>query len=173
MLKLLDKDIKEPIMQQIRSGRVTMRPRSYFLIGSVLTFTGLVLTFLSTALLLSILYLSVREGGRVHQYKLETLHELFHWWLPIVALVAFGFGIHLLRRYEFSYRINFAWVTILSLVAVVVASALFVGSGAYETLLQRGPMHDLVKPWQGQRDGKGQQRGLQNGQRGNPPYYNQ
>ena len=160
-------------MQQIRSGHVAMRPRSYFIAGSIITFAGLVLTFLSSALLFSILYLSVRDGGRMHQYKLETLHELFHWWLPIVALAIFLLGIGLLNRYEFSYRINYIWVIVMSLVAVTVASALFVSSGAYETLLQRGPMHELVKPWQGQGGGHGQQRGMQNGYQGNSIYRNQ
>lgn len=165
MQKQINEEITDNVMEQIRSRKIKMRPRSYFVFGSILAFVGLTFAFVSSAFMFSILYLSVREGGRMHQYKLETLQELFHWWIPLLAVLGVVVGVWLLQRYEFSYKMNFIWVIAGFLLAVILSSVLFVSSGAYETVLQRGPMHEFVKPWQGEGYGQGQQRGLQKNDR--------
>ena len=147
------KDISMDVMQKIESGQVKMRPRWYFVVGSVLALGGLVLSFVSSAFFFSILHLSLREGGRGMQWKLTTLQEMFHWWIPLLALTSLLLGIWLLRRYEFSYRRHFTYVIGSFVLAVLMASSLFVLTGAHETLTHQGPMRDLVKPWQQDKTG--------------------
>lgn len=161
-------DITKNVMGRINTGQVKMRPKIFFVAGSVLTFSGLTLAFVSSAFLLSILHLSLREGGRMRAYRLETLQELFHWWIPVAATVALITGLWLLRRYEFSYKKSFLWIVLWFALAVVTASTLFVITGAHEMIVERGPMRELVKPWRVEGTGFGQQdssrnRGIQRG----------
>ena len=156
-------DITKGVMHRIAAERISMRPRAYFIAGSVLATLGLTLAFVSSTLLLSILHLSLREGGRRLEYRLETLQEMFHWWIPVLALVSLGIGVWLLRRYEFSYKQNFVYVALVFGVAVLAATSLLVVTGVHEALVQRGPMSELVKPWRDEGRGYGQQRGMRDG----------
>lgn len=155
-------DITKNVMGRINAGQVKMRPKIYFVAGSMLTFLGLTLAFVSSAFFLSILHLSLREGGRMRAYRLETLQELFHWWIPVAAVLGLLTGLWLLRRYEFSYKKSFLWIVLWFALAVVTASALFVTTGAHEMIVERGPMRELVKPWRGEGAGFGQQDGSRN-----------
>ena len=149
-------EITQQVMQRIKAEKIKMRPRIYFVMGSIFGVLGLTTAFISSAFMLSIFHLSLREGGRMHAYKLETLQEMFHWWIPVLAIVGLVTGIWLLRRYEFSYRTNFIWVALFFTLSVIFASATFLYSGAYGAILERGPMHGLVKPWQSEGYGQGQ-----------------
>lgn len=142
------KNLTPAVMERIAAEQIAMRPRWYFVVGSVATMLGLTLAFLSSAFLLSIWHLSLRVGGRGAEWRLDQLTSLFYWWVPALALLALGVGVWLLRRYDFSFRLHFGYVASGFLLAVLFASSLFVLSGAPEILTQRGPLRELVKPWQ-------------------------
>lgn len=132
-------DITKQVMGRIHTEHIKMRPRWYFVLGSLATFVGLVMSILASVFLLSFIKLSLRGGGKMAEYKMDELLSHFSWWGPIVALVSLLLGIWLLRQYEFSYKKNFALLAIGFVLAVVAASFILDMSGLNEVMLQRGP----------------------------------
>ncbi len=154
-------DITSKVMDRIHTEHIQMKPRAFFVLGSLAAFSGLVLAVVTSAFLISILYFSLRTGGRMVEYKLETLYSLFHWWIPLVAILGLVSGVLLLRRYEFSYKKNFMAIIIGFVLAVMAAGYLLDQIGLPETLSQKGPFRELLQPRP--QDGSGYRGGDQSG----------
>jgi hypothetical protein len=132
-------DITKQVMDRIHTEHIKMRPRWYFVLGSLATFVGLVMSILASVFLLSFIKLSLRGGGRLAEYKMDELLSHFSWWGPVIAIASLLMGIWLLRQYEFSYKKNFALIVIGFVLAIVAASFILDMSGLSEVMLQRGP----------------------------------
>jgi len=141
-----DIDITSKVMTQIHTEHIQMKPKIYFFLGSLAAFFGLVLAMVTSAFCISIIYFSLRTGGRMLEYKLETLYALFNWWIPLIAIVGLTVGVLLLRRYEFSYKKNFSLVIFSFILAVLVTGYVLDQTGLTETLSQKGPFHELMGP---------------------------
>ena len=61
------KNITESVMGQIHQGKIRMRPKLYFIIGSIFTFIGLVLSILTTIFLISFIRFSFLARGPIKQ----------------------------------------------------------------------------------------------------------
>ncbi len=127
-------------MHRIHTERIKMRPRLYFVLGSLITFIGLVMSILASTFALSFIKLSLRGGGRMAEYKMDVLLSHFSWWGPIIALSSLTFGIWLLRQYEFSYKKNFFVVVGGFIFAIAIASSVLDMTGLSEVMFQRGPL---------------------------------
>ncbi len=134
-------DITKHVMGRIHTEQIKMRPRLYFILGSLATFVGLVMSILASVFLLSLIKLSLRGGGKMAEYKIDELLSHFSWWGPSIALVSLLLGIWLLRQYEFSYKKNFILIVIGFILAIVAASFILDMSGLNEVMLQRGPFN--------------------------------
>ena len=64
------KNISDDVMSKIRQGKITMRPKVYFVIGSIFTFAGLVLSILTSVFLIGLLRFSLRAHGPMGEYRL-------------------------------------------------------------------------------------------------------
>lgn len=128
-------------MGRIHTEQIKMRPRWYFIIGSLVTFVGLVMSILASIFLLSFIKLSLRGGGIMAEYKMDELLSHFSWWGPSIAITSLLLGIWLLHQYEFSYKKNFILIVIGFILAIVVASFILDMSGLNEVMLQRGPFN--------------------------------
>lgn len=131
-------------MGRIHAEHIKMRPRWYFVLGSLATFVGLVMSILASVFLLSFIKLSLRGGGKMAEYKMDELLSHFSWWGPVIALTSLLLGIWLLRQYEFSYKKNFALIAAGFVLAIVAASFILDMSGLSEVMLQRGPFRSTV-----------------------------
>lgn len=132
-------DITKQVMGRIHTEHIKMRPRWYFVLGSLATFVGLVMSILASVFLLSFIKLSLRGSGKMAEYKMDELLSHFSWWGPIIALASLLLGIWLLRQYEFSYKKNFGLITTGFVLAIAVASFILDMSGLNEVMLQHGP----------------------------------
>lgn len=137
-------DITKQVMGRIHAEHIKMRPRWYFVLGSLATFIGLVMSILASVFLLSFIKLSLRGGGKMAEYKMGELLSHFSWWGPTIALISLLLGIWLLRQYEFSYKKNFALIAAGFVLAIVTASFILDMSGLSEVMLQRGPFRSTV-----------------------------
>jgi uncharacterized membrane protein YozB (DUF420 family) len=127
-------------MKQINTGKIRMRPRWYFVTGSILMFLGFVgLTFLAT-FLTNLTFFFIRRHGPMGQWRLSLMLDSFPWWVPFLAVIAVAAGIRLLKRYDFSYRKNFFWIVIFFIAVTIVAAALIDRFGFNEVWQRRGPM---------------------------------
>lgn len=130
-------NITKQVMGRIHSEHIKMRPRSYFVLGSLATFTGLVMSILVSVFLLSFIKLLLLSGGKMAAYKMDVLLSHFSWWGPAIALASLFLGTWLLRQYEFFCKKNFALISIGFVLAIVAASFILDMTGLNEVLLER------------------------------------
>lgn len=141
------KNISDSVMGKIRQGKVSMRPRAYFIMGSLFTFVGLVLSILTSIFLIGLLRFSLRSNGPMGEIRLDELLSRFSWWGPVCALLGLVIGISLLRRYDFSYKVNFKVIIIGFVMAIIAAGWVLDMTGLNEVLLRQGPMQGVMKQY--------------------------
>lgn len=141
------KGIAGAVMDRIHHDKIRMRPRVYFIVGSLLTFIGLVLSILTSVFLIGLIRFSLRAHGPMGEYRLEELLSHFSWWGPICALSGLVIGIWLLRRYDFSYKLNFKVMTIVFVAAIIVAGWVLDMTGLNDVLLKRGSAQGMMRQY--------------------------
>lgn len=130
-------------MGEIRHGKIKMRPRLYFIIGSVLVFISLILASLSSVFLFGLIRFSLRTHGPMGQYRFEQLLSSFPWWAAILAILGLVIGVWLIRKYEFSYKINFVTLVIIFAAAIIIAGFLVDSIGINDIFSRQGCMNRL------------------------------
>lgn len=138
-------NISSVVMDKINSGQIKMRPRIYFIIGSIFVIAGVVTSSLTAIFLISLMRFMLRTHGPMGQFRLEQLLSSFPLWVPIVAILALILGIMLLRQFDFSYKKNF-WLLILGfLLAIFITGWVIDMSGLDNIWFKRGPMRGMIK----------------------------
>ncbi len=77
--------------------------------------------------------------------RLNQLLSSFPWWMLVLAILGLIIGIWLLRRYDFSYKINFKIIIVGVIFAIIVAGWLIDMIGLNDILIRRGPMKGMMK----------------------------
>lgn len=135
-------NLENKIMDKVISGELKMKPRLYFIFGSVLSFTGLVGLIIGAVFLTNLTLFLIRKQGP-GTGRLIQMFESFPLWVPILALLFVILGIWMLKKYDFSYKRNFL-VSVLILVIAIILSAQIIDSlGLNEIWSKRGPMRRL------------------------------
>ncbi len=145
----MSKDIKnttEEIMKKIEKRQLKMKPKIYFIAGTIFSGIGLALTISFSIFLTSLIRFYFRSrGGWMAQYKVEQLLLNFPWWTVLFAVLSLLLGIFLIRKYDFSYKIK-PWAIIVAFIMIILISAWFVDLlGFNEVLLRRGPGKGMMK----------------------------
>lgn len=99
-------------MDEIHNRKITMRPRIYFIIGSVIGFVGLVALLVSAVFLFSLTRFAFRSHGPMGDIRMEELLTSFPWWAPVLGGICLVGGIFVLRRYDISYKRNFGFLAV-------------------------------------------------------------
>jgi len=137
------KNISDSIMGKIRHGKLKMRPKLYFIIGSVLVFISLILSALSSVFLFGLIRFSLRSHGPMGQYRFEQLLASFPWWAVVLAFLGLVVGLWLIRKYDFSYKINFKIVIIGFVAAIIIAGYLVDVGGLNDVFSRQGCMNRI------------------------------
>ena len=164
-------NIEKEVMSQVKSGKITMKPKWYFVAGSLLMFGSIIsLTVISIFLFNLALFALRPHYGPGAGARVEMLVNSFPWWAPILAIGGVILAIWLLRKYDFSYRKNFTLI-ILSFILAVIIGAVFIDAlGFNDYFAKRGPMRGFYRQFENQKYDNSQPKGKGN-QRG--PRYNQ
>ncbi len=133
------------VMERIRLGKLTMRPRLLFVLGSILAFVGLVASVIASTFLVGLVRFSLRTHGPMGDYRFAQIMEGFPWWSFLLAVAGLAFGVWLLRRYELSYKHNFVTLVVMFVTAVILAGVLMDSIGLNDALLRRGPMQGMMR----------------------------
>jgi hypothetical protein len=142
----MSKNINKDIMSQIASKQIKMKPRFYFIIGSVLTFTGSISTIIFSIFLVSLIRFSLRTNyGWRGQYKLDQMLSNFPWWLIIFAIISLFIGFWLIHKYDFSYKIKPSFLIIGFILSIILAGLIIDMTGLNETLSNKGPMKGMMR----------------------------
>ena len=149
-------------MDQIHKDKIKMRPKIYFIAGSVLTFAGLVSSVVASVFLVGLIRFSLRAHGPMASYKFDNMLSSFPWWAPIFSVVGLIVGVWFLRKYDFSFKVNFKIVIIGFILAIVVGGWVIDSIGLNDILSRRGPMKGMMRqyaPGDDLRGGQGSGRG--------------
>jgi hypothetical protein len=153
-------NLNETVMSAIKSGKVTMKPKWYFLLGSIISTLSLVGLSIGVVFAINLTLFLLKSHGRMTQWKLELMLAGFPWWIPVLAIFGIILGIWLMKKYDFSYQKNFALIAAFFVVAMLIAGIMIDYFGINESWSKRGPMqrfyqqlnnrNDINRPWQKQ-----------------------
>jgi len=138
-------NITHNIMDQIHEEKIKMRPKEYFIAGSILTFVGLVSSVVISVFLVGLIRFSFRAHGPMASYRLDQILSSFPWWAPVLAIVGLVAGIWFLRKYDFSFKVNFRVIIVIFILAIIVGGWLIDSLGLNDILIRRGPMRDVMR----------------------------
>lgn len=141
------KNITDPIMSQIRDNKIRMRPRMYFIVGSILTFVGLISSVVVSVFFAGLIRFSLRSHGPMASYRLDQILSSFPWWALVLALGGLIAGIWLLRKYDFSFKLSFKLVIVGFILAIILGGWIVDSLGLNDVLLRRGPMQGMMRQY--------------------------
>jgi len=145
--------LEEKVMLKIKSEKIKMKPRWYFVAGSTLLFVSLVSLSVGVMFLINLMFFALRSQGPMVNWRVSMMLSSFPWWGLVFSLLGLMVGVRLLKRYDFSYKKNFGLVMIIFVLTMVVAGLLFDKMGLNEMLIKRRPgierFYENVRPGRG------------------------
>ncbi len=130
-------------MSQIKKERIKMKPKWYFLLGSISLIIGAVALVIILVFLISLISFSLRSHGPMGEIRYQQLLSSFPWWALISAALGFALGIFLIRKNHFSYRKNSLYI-IVALAFVIFLSGFIIDYLGLDNMwMKRGPMKAL------------------------------
>lgn len=137
-------------MAKVKSNEISIKPRWYFIVGSILAVAGLAGFSIGAVFLTNLTLFLLRKHGPMGQWRLQQLVTSFPLWIPILAIVSIALGIWMLRKYDFSYKKNF-WLIILGFILSVILAAFAIDIlGLNDTWSHQGPMRRFYQQVEGQ-----------------------
>jgi len=141
------KNIEEKIMSQIQKGEIKMKPKVYFILGSIFAFVGFISTIIVSTFAFGLIRFSLRAHGKMAQYRLDQILSDFPWWVFIVGFLSLILGIWLIYKYHIFYKIK-PWIVILTFViSMMVAGWIIDEIGLNSKLFRSGPMKGLMRKY--------------------------
>lgn len=133
------RNIENKIMDKVLSGEVKMKPKWYFVLGSLASFVGLVGMIIGAIFLTNLTFFYIKKQGP-GTARISMMLESFPLWVPILAIALVILGIWMLKKYDFSYKNNFIVVAITVVTAIILSALLIDYLGLNEQWAKRGPM---------------------------------
>jgi hypothetical protein len=137
--------LAEKVMSQVKTGQIVMKPKWYFVTGSLLMFSGIVALSVGTIFLVNLTAFSLRSHGPMASWRLQMMLNSFPWWAPMLAVVGVVLGVNLLKKYDFSYQKNFKLIVISFVLAVLATGFLIDKLGLNDYWQRRGEMRQIYQ----------------------------
>ena len=163
-------DFEKSIMTKVKSNEISMKPRWYFVFGSFFMVFGLAGLSIIAVYLTNLIFFLLREHGPMGQWRLQVLLYSVPFWIPLFAAVGIGFGIWMLRAYDFSYKKNFLTIILGFIIAIILTGFILDYIGLNAVWSHQGPMTRFYQQIEGQNatsprgSGRGPGRLFQGGQ---------
>jgi hypothetical protein len=143
--KTKQSDIEKNVMAQIEKGEVKMKPKTYFILGSLLMAIGVTAAIIVAVIFLSINIFSLRIHGPLYGSHLTHMLRFFPWWAFIIALFGIISGYYTLKKYDFSYKNNYKLITLFVLLCIIIAAYLIDYFSLNNLLLRQPPFRGFYK----------------------------
>lgn len=145
-----NQDLSKNVMQEIQRRGVKMRPRLYFVLGSVLLGLGLTGAIITAVFFLNLFVFRLRILGpwgylRWGRLGIPLFVTTIPWTVLLASVVAVAAGLTILKRYEFSYKKNFLVPAIVLIVVVGVLGFLLDRIGFNERVAPHRPLRPFYK----------------------------
>jgi len=85
-------DLEKTVMAKVKSGEITMKPRWYFVLGSLSMIGGLVGLTMMATFLTNLIFFLIRRRGPMQGWRLQFMLSNFPWWVPILAILGIVLG---------------------------------------------------------------------------------
>ncbi len=133
-------DFQKKVMSQVSSGQIKMKPKWYFVLVSILMTVGLTGVITAAIFFINLNLFLIRRHGPMLQWRLDLIFNSFPLWIPLLAVLAVVVSIKLLKKYDFSYKTNFVFLTISFVLAIFASGWLIDALGFNEIWSQTRPM---------------------------------
>ena len=138
-------NITQEIMHKIDTGEIKMKPKWYFIFGSAFTFIGLVSTIIVSTFSVGLIRFSLRSHGPMGEIRFTQMLTNFPWLILFFAVFSLVFGIWLIRKFDFSYKIKPSLVIVSFILAVIVSGYIIDVTGINDIISRRGPMKGMMR----------------------------
>lgn len=149
-LKISSVDLEKTIMTKVKSNEISMKPKWYFVVGSLLAVVGLAGLSIGAVFLTNLTLFLLRSHGPMRQWRLQQLVTTFPLWIPILAIMGIVFGIWMLRKYDFSYKKNFWFIVLGFILSIILAAFVIDQVGLNDIWSRQGPMRRFYQQIEGQ-----------------------
>jgi hypothetical protein len=139
-------NITDSVMTRIKTGKVRMKPKMYFILGTLGLITGVVGLAIVSVFLISLVSFSLRTHGPMGDIRYQQMLASFPWWAPMIALVGIIGGVFLLNKFDFSYKKNFPVIIIIFIASIIIAGWAIDYLGVDSLWAKRGMMQRLYQP---------------------------
>ncbi|MFC1653432.1 hypothetical protein ACFL1M_01125 [Patescibacteria group bacterium] len=142
--------ITKDVMSKIKSEEVKMKPKAYFVVGSVLLGAGITSTILLALLFLSISMFHIRTQNPMGFLRLGIVGgpaflRIFPFGLTLVSILSISLGAWLLKKYDISYKKNFLGIIFAIVGSVIVMAFIIDKFGASDRLEKLRTLKPLYK----------------------------
>jgi hypothetical protein len=138
-------NIAKNVMSQIKQGKIKIKPKGYYIIGSILTFIGTIFSIITSSFLFGLLRFSMRSHyGRGVQYKINEAISNFPWWIFILAIASIALGLWLIKKYNFSYKIKPIFLVLIFISSILVSGVAIDLTGFNDVLYKKPQMKNLM-----------------------------
>src|SRR4051812_38105080 len=113
--------VKDSILEKIKAGEVSMRPRSYFVLKSIILGILAIIGIFVSSLLLSFIFFSLHVSGRLFLLGfggrgIEAFILLFPWKLFLIDLIIVFVLQSLIKQFRFGYKFCLACLFLLAFI---------------------------------------------------------
>ena len=161
--KIIPMDFETSVMAKVRSNEINMKPKWFFVLGSLSIIIGLISLSIVATFLVNLTIFLLRQHGPMGQWRLQQMVVSFPIWVPIVAIAGIILGVILLKKYDFSYKKNF-WFVAAGFIISIVLAAFVLDRFGFNDIWTKTPMRRFYQQSQNQGDtfprGQGQGNGL-------------
>lgn len=154
-----ENDIQKKVLEKIRAGEVSMRPRYYFAAQAALIGLGILAALAVSVFALSFGAFSIHEGGEEFllgfgTQGLATFAALFPWGLLLLSVALLALLEVLMRNFRFAYRTpvlrTFLGVGALAIIASAAVSLtslhpLLAARADHDELPLLGPLYEQIR----------------------------
>lgn len=140
-------NLEKTVMTQITTGTINMKPRWFFILGSISVMLGLIAASISAIFLMNLMFFLLRQHGPMGEWRLQLMLENFPWWILLLALGGIMSGISLLRKYDFSYKKNFSLIAGVFVITIILAAFLINLTGLNDLWSRHEPMRKFYQKY--------------------------
>jgi hypothetical protein len=144
-------DLKKKIVDKIKSGEVTMRPKAYFVLKIFGLLALSILILITSALLFSFVLFTLRVSGRLFLLGLgwkglSVFFGLFPWKTLIIEFGLLFILERLLRKFTFGYRHTTVYLVSVTMLLIIAAGFLLDATPIHPILFKAAREHRLPPP---------------------------
>lgn len=139
--------ITNNVMKKISSQKIKMKSRWYFFLGSLALLISLIGVVFLSIFSISLITFSLKTHGPMGAIRYQEIISNFPWWALPTTFISLTISIFLLKKYDFSYKINFLTLGVFFIAAIILSGVLIDLLGLDNLWMKKGRMRRFYKQY--------------------------